>query len=112
MIRIAVIFVVAMYMALPAAREFAKTGIRVMTIAPGLFHTPMMEGLPPETVESIAANIPFPARLGDPAEFAQMALQITENPYLNGTTIRLARARPRAVVVGPGEPARAEGDGP
>ena len=76
-------------MALPAAREFAKTGIRVVNIAPGLFHTPMMEGLPPETVAGIAANIPFPARLGDPSEFAQMAAQIIENPYLNGTTIRL-----------------------
>ena len=76
-------------MALPAAREFARTGIRVMNIAPGLFHTPMMEGLPPETVEGIAANIPFPARLGDPDEFAHLAQQIIENPYLNGTTIRL-----------------------
>ncbi|MDU8943126.1 SDR family NAD(P)-dependent oxidoreductase [Ovoidimarina sediminis] len=76
-------------MALPAAREFARAGIRVVNIAPGLFHTPMMEGLPPETVEGIAANIPFPARLGDPSEYALLACQIVENPYLNGTTIRL-----------------------
>ena len=79
-------------MALPAAREFARSGIRVVNIAPGLFHTPMMEGLPPETVEGIAANIPFPARLGDPAEYGTLACQIVENPYLNGTTIRLDAA--------------------
>ncbi|MEM0949298.1 MAG: SDR family NAD(P)-dependent oxidoreductase [Pseudomonadota bacterium] len=76
-------------MALPAAREFAKTGIRVMTIAPGLFRTPMMEGLPEDTVAGIAANIPFPARLGDPQEYGKLVQQIVENPYLNGTTIRL-----------------------
>lgn len=76
-------------MCLPAAREFAQTGIRVMTIAPGLFRTPMMEGLPPEVTEKITANIPFPARLGQPEEYALMAAQIIENPYLNGTTIRL-----------------------
>ena len=79
-------------MALPAAREFAQTGIRVMTIAPGLFHTPMMEGLPQETVDGITANIPFPARLGDPAEYGALVAQIVENPYLNGTTIRLDAA--------------------
>ncbi len=76
-------------MCLPAAREFAKLGIRVMAIAPGLFNTPMMEGLPEETVDQITANIPFPHRLGAPHEFAQMAGDIVENPYLNGTTIRL-----------------------
>ena len=59
-------------MCLPAARELARHGIRVMTIAPGLFHTPMMEGLPPETTEAIAANIPFPQRLGDPTEYARL----------------------------------------
>lgn len=74
---------------LPAARELAQFGIRVMAIAPGLFHTPMMESLPPETTAKITANIPFPARLGDPAEFGLMVAQIVENPYLNGTTIRL-----------------------
>lgn len=76
-------------MCLPAAREFAKLGIRVMAIAPGLFNTPMMEGLPDETVEQITTNIPFPHRLGAPHEFAQLAGDIVENPYLNGTTIRL-----------------------
>lgn len=76
-------------MCLPAARELAKTGIRVMAIAPGLFNTPMMEGLPDETVAQITANIPFPARLGDPAEFGQMVAQIVANPYLNGEVIRL-----------------------
>lgn len=76
-------------MCLPAAREFAQSGIRVMAIAPGLFHTPMMEGLPPEIAEKITANVPFPARLGRPEEFGLMAAQIVENPYLNGTVIRL-----------------------
>lgn len=76
-------------MCLPAAREFAQSGIRVMAIAPGLFHTPMMEGLPPETTAKITANIPFPARLGHPDEFGLMVGQIIENAYLNGTTIRL-----------------------
>ena len=76
-------------MCLPAAREFAKPGIRVMAIAPGLFHTPMMEGLPEETVAEITKTIPFPHRLGDPAEFARLVASIVENPYLNGTVIRL-----------------------
>lgn len=76
-------------MCLPAAREFAKTGIRVMAIAPGLFHTPMMESLPEETVDGIVANIPFPHRLGDPSEFARLAGDIVTNPYLNGTVIRI-----------------------
>lgn len=76
-------------MCLPAARELAQSGIRVMAIAPGLFETPMMETLPPETTAKIVANIPFPDRLGHPAEFGLMVAQIVENPYLNGTTIRL-----------------------
>lgn len=76
-------------MSLPIAREFAKSGIRVAAIAPGLFHTPMMEGLPEEVTDKIKANIPFPARLGDPSEFALMVGQIVTNPYLNGTTLRL-----------------------
>ena len=76
-------------MCLPAAREFAQWGVRVMAIAPGLFHTPMMEGLPEEVAAEISANIPFPSRLGTPEEFALLASQIVENPYLNGTTIRL-----------------------
>ncbi|WP_299923665.1 SDR family NAD(P)-dependent oxidoreductase [uncultured Pelagimonas sp.] len=76
-------------MCLPAAREMAKQGVRVMAIAPGLFGTPMMEGLPDDVTAGIVANIPFPHRLGDPAEYAQMVCQICENAYLNGTTIRL-----------------------
>lgn len=79
-------------MCLPAAREFAKPGVRVMAIAPGLFNTPMMESLPEETTAGIVANIPFPHRLGAPEEYAQMVCQIVENPYLNGTTIRLDAA--------------------
>ncbi len=79
-------------MCLPAAREFAKTGIRVMAIAPGLFHTPMMEGLPEETVAGITANIPFPNRLGQAEEYALLVSQIVANAYLNGTTIRLDAA--------------------
>ncbi len=76
-------------MCLPAAREVARAGIRVVAIAPGLFHTPMMEGLPEEVSAEIAANIPFPHRLGDPREYARLAEQIVTNPFLNGTTIRL-----------------------
>lgn len=76
-------------MCLPAAREFAKMGVRVMGIAPGLFQTPMMEGLPDDTVAGIVKNIPFPHRLGAAAEFAKLAGDIVENPYLNGTVIRL-----------------------
>ncbi len=76
-------------MCLPVARELARSGIRVMAVAPGLFHTPMMEGLPPETTAAITANIPFPARLGHPQEFGLMVAQIVENAYLNGTVIRL-----------------------
>ncbi|WP_417709977.1 SDR family NAD(P)-dependent oxidoreductase [Roseibium aggregatum] len=76
-------------MCLPAAREFAQHGIRVMTIAPGLFRTPMMEGLPEEVAAKITANIPFPPRLGEPEEYALLAGHIVSNPFLNGTTIRL-----------------------
>ncbi|WP_305971886.1 MULTISPECIES: SDR family NAD(P)-dependent oxidoreductase [unclassified Mameliella] len=79
-------------MCLPAAREMAKQGVRVMAIAPGLFNTPMMESLPEDVTAGIVANIPFPHRLGDPAEYAQMVTQIVANPYLNGTTIRLDAA--------------------
>jgi len=74
---------------LPAARELAQFGIRVVAIAPGLFHTPMMQGLPEEVARKITENIPFPARLGEPEEYALLAGQIVTNPYLNGTTIRL-----------------------
>ena len=76
-------------MCLPLARELSRMQVRVNAIAPGLFSTPMMEGLPEETVAGIAANVPFPARLGDPAEFALLVCQIAENPYLNGEVIRL-----------------------
>lgn len=74
---------------LPAAREFAQSGIRVMTIAPGLFRTPMMEGLPEDIAAKIVSNIPFPDRLGEPGEYALLAEQVVTNPFLNGTTIRL-----------------------
>jgi NAD(P)-dependent dehydrogenase (short-subunit alcohol dehydrogenase family) len=76
-------------MCLPAARELAQSGVRVMAIAPGLFMTPMMESLPEEVTAKITANIPFPARLGAPAEYALLAGQIITNRFLNGTTIRL-----------------------
>jgi len=76
-------------MTLPVAREFARAGIRVMAIAPGLFNTPMMEGLPKEVTAKIAADVPFPSRLGEPHEYGLLVAQIAENPYLNGTNIRI-----------------------
>lgn len=76
-------------MCLPAAREMARMGVRVCAIAPGLFETPMMESLPEETVAGIVANVPFPARLGRPDEFAALVGHVVENPYLNGEVIRL-----------------------
>lgn len=76
-------------MTLPIARELARHGIRVMTIAPGLFMTPLMETLPEEIQQSLAASIPFPNRLGEPDEFAQLACHIVGNTMLNGETIRL-----------------------
>jgi len=76
-------------MTLPIAREFARFGIRVMTIAPGIFDTPMMAGLPEAARESLAQQVPFPPRLGRPAEYAQLAQAIIENPMLNGEVIRL-----------------------
>ena len=74
---------------LPAAREFSSKGIRVMTIAPGLFLTPMMKGLPQEAQDSLAVSVPFPKRLGDPDEYAKLALHIVDNEMMNGETIRL-----------------------
>jgi NAD(P)-dependent dehydrogenase (short-subunit alcohol dehydrogenase family) len=74
---------------LPAAREFARFGVRVMAIAPGFFETPLMNELPAEAVAKLVAEIPFPARLGKPEEFAQLALAIVDNPSLNGDVIRL-----------------------
>ena len=76
-------------MALPIARELARFGIRCVAIAPGIFHTPMMDGMPQEVQESLAAQVPFPARLGRPEEFAQLVASVFEIPMLNGTTIRL-----------------------
>jgi len=76
-------------MTLPIARELAQFGVRVNSIAPGLFLTPMLLGLPQEAQESLGRAVPFPARLGDPAEYAALAAFIVENPYLNGETIRI-----------------------
>ena len=76
-------------MCLPAARELARVGIRVVAIAPGLFETPMMQALPQDVTDKITANIPFPHRLGDPAEFGRLVGDIVGNAYLNGTVIRL-----------------------
>ena len=74
---------------LPAAREFAPFGIRVCTIAPGLFETPMLRGLPQEVQDSLGASVPFPSRLGKPEEYAQLVLAIVANSMLNGEVIRL-----------------------
>ncbi|MGJ7515893.1 SDR family NAD(P)-dependent oxidoreductase [Pseudomonas baetica] len=74
---------------LPAARELARFGIRVMTIAPGIFETPMMAGMTPEVRDSLAAGVPFPPRLGKPAEYASLVRHIIENSMLNGEVIRL-----------------------
>ena len=76
-------------MTLPAARELARFGIRVMTIAPGIFETPMMAGMTPQVRESLAAGVPFPSRLGKPDEYAALVRHIIENPMLNGEVIRL-----------------------
>lgn len=76
-------------MTLPMARDLADKGVRVCAIAPGLFLTPMLEGLPEDVQASLGAQVPFPSRLGNPAEFAEMALHITQNPMLNGEVIRL-----------------------
>jgi NAD(P)-dependent dehydrogenase (short-subunit alcohol dehydrogenase family) len=76
-------------MTLPIARELARYGIRVMTIAPGIFETPMLLGLPSQVQESLGRSVPFPSRLGRPAEFALLVKAIFENPMLNGEVIRL-----------------------
>jgi NAD(P)-dependent dehydrogenase (short-subunit alcohol dehydrogenase family) len=76
-------------MTLPVARELARSGIRVMTIAPGIFHTPMMASLTPEVQDSLGRMVPFPPRLGRPEEFASLVREIVENPMLNGEVIRL-----------------------
>jgi len=76
-------------MTLPIARDLADKLIRVMTIAPGLFKTPMLEGLPPEAQESLGKQVPHPSRLGDPDEYAALVEHIVANPMLNGEVIRL-----------------------
>ncbi|MBT2736883.1 3-hydroxyacyl-CoA dehydrogenase [Bacillus sp. ISL-7] len=76
-------------MTLPIARELARYGFRVMTIAPGLFHTPMFDTLSQEAKDSLGKMVPFPSRLGFPSEYAQLVQSIIENPMLNGETIRL-----------------------
>ncbi len=85
-------------MTLPLARELASSGIRVMTVAPGLFATPMMKGLPQEAQDSLGKQTPFPPRLGAPHEYASLVAHILENVMLNGETIRLdgaVRMQPR-----------------
>ena len=76
-------------MTLPIARELARFGIRCVAIAPGIFHTPMMDGMTKEVQDSLGAQVPFPPRLGRPEEFAQLVASVFEIPMLNGTTIRL-----------------------
>jgi NAD(P)-dependent dehydrogenase (short-subunit alcohol dehydrogenase family) len=74
---------------LPAAREFAQFGVRVLAIAPGIFGTPMLKALPQETQDSLGASVPYPKRLGEPSEYALLALHIISNGYLNGEVIRI-----------------------
>jgi NAD(P)-dependent dehydrogenase (short-subunit alcohol dehydrogenase family) len=74
---------------MPAAREFAQFGIRVMTIAPGIFFTPMLAALPEEAQKSLGASVPFPPRLGRPEEYADLVMFIIRNGYMNGETIRI-----------------------
>ncbi|HET7844860.1 MAG TPA: SDR family NAD(P)-dependent oxidoreductase [Xanthomonadales bacterium] len=76
-------------MTLPMAREFARIGVRVMTVAPGVFHTPMVDGMPQAVYDSLCAQVPYPSRLGKSEEFAELVKFIIENRYLNGETIRL-----------------------
>jgi NAD(P)-dependent dehydrogenase (short-subunit alcohol dehydrogenase family) len=83
---------------MPAAREFAQFGVGVLTIAPGLFRTPLLEELPEQVRTKLSAAIPFPQRLGEPQEFAALVTAMVENPYLNGETVRLdgaLRMQPR-----------------
>jgi len=76
-------------MMLPAARELARSGIRVNTIAPGLFLTPLLEGLPEKVQKELAAEVPFPSRLGVPDEFAALVQHVIENRYINGEVLRI-----------------------
>jgi NAD(P)-dependent dehydrogenase (short-subunit alcohol dehydrogenase family) len=74
---------------IPAARELAQFGIRVMAVAPGIFGTPMLRALPQEAQDSLGASVPFPKRLGEPREFAALVMHCIHNGYLNGEVIRL-----------------------
>ena len=74
---------------MPAAREFAQFGIRVMAIAPGIFGTPMLKALPQEAQDSLGASVPYPKRLGEPNEYAALVMHIIANGYLNGEVIRI-----------------------
>ena len=76
-------------MTLPIARDLARSNIRIVTIAPGLFLTPMLEGLPEKVQTELGQTVPYPARLGDPIEYAKLCCSIVENGMLNGETIRL-----------------------
>ena len=85
-------------LSIPMARDLAKSGIRVLAIAPGIFATPMVTAFPQDVQDSLAENIPFPNRLGAPEEFAKLVIAMIENGYLNGETIRLdgaTRMQPR-----------------
>jgi NAD(P)-dependent dehydrogenase (short-subunit alcohol dehydrogenase family) len=74
---------------LPVARELARSGIRVMTIAPGIMETPMLMGMPAEVQDALGKMVPFPSRMGKPSEYAALVRHIAENSYLNGEVIRL-----------------------
>ena len=76
-------------MTLPMARDLSRNGVRIMTIAPGIFGTPMVKGMPQEVQDALGAMVPFPSRLGQPEEYAKLAISICENSMLNGETIRL-----------------------
>jgi NAD(P)-dependent dehydrogenase (short-subunit alcohol dehydrogenase family) len=76
-------------MTLPMAREFARVGIRVMTVAPGVFHTPMVDGMPAEVYDSLCAQVPYPSRLGKVEEFADAVAFILRNRYMNGSVVRV-----------------------
>ena len=76
-------------MTLPMAREFARIGVRVMTVAPGVFHTPMVDGMPQAVYDSLCAQVPYPSRLGTPEEFASTVAFILQNRYMNGSVIRI-----------------------